>query len=884
MTPKAKRPRLSRSTRAGIIFPVSRVHRQLKSMPTATKRITQGASIYLSAVIEYLVAELLELSGNAARDCHRSRIIPRHILLAYANDDELYRLLRNCVVPEAGVLPSINLALFPHVIGQTSNKLPQSKSSISRGTKKTVSSTGTTAKASFSKPSLTKKGQGSFSILGTPTSKAAAVKDTAVTTLSERVLVRGQKLTVVQGSIVNIKADAIVHPTNDSFYMGGDVGKALIQVGRQQLRDAVTQAAKDATLINAGDVTISAAPNLSASHLIHVFSPKWNVDSQEESIGELDKATLNILTLADQQGLTSVAIPSISSGRNGFPKQTAAQTILAALSKFFRQTATTNLQHIFFVLYDAESVNVYTTELQQNKMAEGESKLIDIQDNFFLHGDSSKQYIVKLSTNCLSIYLQNNENQERSALDNNTQLIPIDDIYGCLCMKDNKNPIQCHLNLYLYSLQQAKGIGGSFSKKTSLQRSQFLLTYAKFNDYESNLAAATRWHYYITTAIYLRRNLPPEIVTAKRDKRALVFVNPAGGAGKAYRHVMEHVIGVWSEAEFTYHIIMTEYAGHARDYVHSIQISDWSGIVVASGDGLIYEVINGLMNRQDWQEALKLPIGHLPCGSGNAFITNIIRYSQQPIMKTMEKFIVQAAVLIATHNVLPFDMAVVDICDGQRYFSFLCIEWAIVADVDCDSEKYRFLGGARFTVEAIKRIIQPRTYNGYIDYIPHEDSDDTVNANQITPNTTTAQIHQHLLPLNEPIPTDSTTTKWRRINGPFIHVLVTSKAAMAKDTLASPKSTLSDGYLTLQYIRADDSIRMNLAKTFSTMSDGKHLDYDFVEWMPIRAFRIVPNDSSGNMMIDGEKVAYGPIQAEILPSLGRCMGKQPKAAQVPINP
>jgi histone H2A len=49
----------------------------------------------------------------------------------------------------------------------------------------------------------------------------------------------------------------------------------------------------------------------------------------------------------------------------GFPKQTAAQTILAGLSKYFRQTATTHLQQVFFVLFDPESVNVYTTELQR---------------------------------------------------------------------------------------------------------------------------------------------------------------------------------------------------------------------------------------------------------------------------------------------------------------------------------------------------------------------------------------------------------------------------------------------------------------------------------------------------------------------------------------
>jgi hypothetical protein len=67
-------------------------------------------------------------------------------------------------------------------------------------------------------------------------------------------------------------------------------------------------------------------------------------------------------------------------------------------------------------------------------------------------------------------------------------------------------------------------------------------------------------------------------------------------------------------------------------------------------------------------------------------------FSRQPIMETMEKFVVQAAILIATHNVIPFDIIIVDICDGQRLFSFLCIEWGIIADVDCESEQYRFLG------------------------------------------------------------------------------------------------------------------------------------------------------------------------------------------------
>jgi len=74
------------------------------------------------------------------------------------------------------------------------------------------------------------------------------------------------------------------------------------------------------------------------------------------------------------------------------------------------------------------------------------------------------------------------------------------------------------------------------------------------------------------------------------------------------------------------------------------------------------------------------------------FINFEIHIDRQPIADSLEKFVVQSAILIATHQVIPFDMAVIDTCDGKRVFSFLSVEWAIIADVDCDSEKYRFLG------------------------------------------------------------------------------------------------------------------------------------------------------------------------------------------------
>merc|ERR1712166_1259489 len=90
---KVKGKSKSRSSRAGLQFPVGRIHRLLRKGNYA-ERVGAGAPVYLVAVMEYLAAEVLELAGNAARDNRRSRIVPRHIQLAVRNDEELARLMR----------------------------------------------------------------------------------------------------------------------------------------------------------------------------------------------------------------------------------------------------------------------------------------------------------------------------------------------------------------------------------------------------------------------------------------------------------------------------------------------------------------------------------------------------------------------------------------------------------------------------------------------------------------------------------------------------------------------------------------------------------------------------------------------------------------------
>jgi histone H2A len=120
----------TRSSRAGLQFPVGRVHRYLRE-GRYSNRVGHGAPVYLAAVLEYLMAEILELAGNAARDNKRTRITPRHIQLAIRNDEEINKLLRGVTIAQGGVLPYIHSVLMPKRKRGNKDATPPAKGKVS---------------------------------------------------------------------------------------------------------------------------------------------------------------------------------------------------------------------------------------------------------------------------------------------------------------------------------------------------------------------------------------------------------------------------------------------------------------------------------------------------------------------------------------------------------------------------------------------------------------------------------------------------------------------------------------------------------------------------------------------------------------------------------
>jgi len=104
----------SQSKKAGLVFPVGRVGSLLRRGQYA-RRVGASAATYLCAVVEYLTAELLELTSKAAaaggnKKKAVTRLTPRLITLAVRHDEDLGSLLQNVTLSRGGVLPTAQKA------------------------------------------------------------------------------------------------------------------------------------------------------------------------------------------------------------------------------------------------------------------------------------------------------------------------------------------------------------------------------------------------------------------------------------------------------------------------------------------------------------------------------------------------------------------------------------------------------------------------------------------------------------------------------------------------------------------------------------------------------------------------------------------------------
>ncbi|XP_060724962.1 sphingosine kinase 2-like isoform X2 [Tachysurus vachellii] len=390
-------------------------------------------------------------------------------------------------------------------------------------------------------------------------------------------------------------------------------------------------------------------------------------------------------------------------------------------------------------------------------------------------------------------------------------------------------------------------------------------------------------------------------------RRFLVLINPQSGKGQALDLFNNHVKHMLQEANITYTLQVTERQNHARELVREADLSQWDAVVIMSGDGLLFEVVNGLMEREDWEKAIQTPLGVLPGGSGNALAASIHYYSgSKPV--SGKELLVSCGFMLCKGLVSHLDLTSVCLASNQRLFSFLSLAWGFVADVDIESEKYRHMGAARFTMGTLVRLASLRVYKGKLAYLPAEESQapsssassevsftdgsksclvhssnsncqdhclhNSCNSNNAhnpnwadeSPATSKGPADTLLVPLDQPVPTHWSVVK----EEDFVLVMAVYQSHLAEDLIAAPASRLEDGTIHLMYVKAGIS-RQALLRLFLAMEKGTHLSKNcpFVVYVKVRALRLEPYAPKGIITVDGEVVEYGPVQAQVHGRLAR---------------
>ncbi|XP_028454937.1 sphingosine kinase 1 [Perca flavescens] len=341
----------------------------------------------------------------------------------------------------------------------------------------------------------------------------------------------------------------------------------------------------------------------------------------------------------------------------------------------------------------------------------------------------------------------------------------------------------------------------------------------------------------------------------------MILVNPHSGRGQALQLFTGHVQGMLTEAAVPYTLVITEHQNHARELVRKADLSQWDALVIMSGDGLLFEVINGLMEREDWQEAIQTPLGILPGGSGNALAASVHHYSQSPPAWN-EELLLSCGFMLCKGLVGSMDLVSIHLASRQRLFSFLSLAWGFVADVDIESEKYRHVGAIRFLMGTLVRLASLRVYQGRLAYLPVTEAPKPPKGSIKT----RAPVDSQLPGLDQPVPESWTVVKEEG----FVLVLAIYQSHLAEDLWTVPSAMADDGVIHLIYVTAGIS-RPALLRLFLAMEKGGHLECGcpHLVYEKVKALRLEPISPQGMITVDGEIVEYGPVQAQIHPRLAR---------------
>ncbi len=164
------------------------------------------------------------------------------------------------------------------------------------------------------------------------------------------------QIDIVEGDITRLKVNAIVNAANNSLLGGGGVDGAIHRVAGPQLLDEC----RTLNGCKTGEAKITAAYQLPCRYVIHTVGPVWHGGERNEA-QLLASCYRNVMRLAQQHQLQSIAFPAISCGVYGYPMLQAVDIAVTEVKKSVLHNEV--IEQIQFVCFDQKMADAYRLRL-----------------------------------------------------------------------------------------------------------------------------------------------------------------------------------------------------------------------------------------------------------------------------------------------------------------------------------------------------------------------------------------------------------------------------------------------------------------------------------------------------------------------------------------
>jgi O-acetyl-ADP-ribose deacetylase (regulator of RNase III) len=177
--------------------------------------------------------------------------------------------------------------------------------------------------------------------------------------LAEHILPSDRRFRLMQGDLTIQDVDAIVNAANKHLAHGGGVAGAIVHRGGPEIQRQSDAWIRQHGLVEHDRPALTGAGRLPCRYVIHAVGPVWGEGDED---AKLEAAVRGSLDLATEQGLVSVALPALSTGIFGFPKERAARVITQSVLEFFEDQPLTSVREVRLVVFDRQTADPFRAE------------------------------------------------------------------------------------------------------------------------------------------------------------------------------------------------------------------------------------------------------------------------------------------------------------------------------------------------------------------------------------------------------------------------------------------------------------------------------------------------------------------------------------------